>query len=127
MIGPFVARSLVGNEDRGLLMGIGASLVTVAGCYALFPLAPSIWLAALLVFAAHLGGGAQWMLSTFGLQRASPDEIRGRVFSFDYGLVTLTIALSTLLAGLLADAFAPRIAVWAMVGLVVLAGSAWLW
>ena len=50
------------------------------------------------------------------------DEIRGRVFSFDYGLVTLTIALSTLLAGLLAEALAPQLAVWAMVGLVALAG-----
>jgi MFS family permease len=127
LLGPFVARSLVGLEDRGLLVGIRASLVVVAVCYALFPIAPGIWFAALLVFVAHLGGGSQWMLSTYGLQRSTPDEIRGRVFSFDYGLVTLTIALSTLLAGFLADALAPRLAVWTMVALVVLAGSGWVW
>jgi MFS family permease len=127
LLGPFVARSVVGLEDRGLLLGIRASLVVVAVCYALFPIAPGIWFAALLVFAAHLGGGSQWMLSTYGLQRSTPDEIRGRVFSFDYGLVTLTIALSTLLAGFLADALAPRLAVWTMVGLVILAGSGWIW
>jgi MFS family permease len=127
LLGPFVARSVVGLEDRGLLLGIRASLVIVAVCYALFPIAPGIWFAALLVFAAHLGGGSQWMLSTYGLQRSTPDEIRGRVFSFDYGLVTLTIALSTLLAGFLADALAPRLAVWTMVGLVILAGSGWIW
>lgn len=127
LLGPFVARSVVGLEDRGLLLGIRASLVVVAVCYALFPIAPGIWVAALLVFGAHLGGGSQWMLSTYGLQRSTPDEIRGRVFSFDYGLVTLTIALSTLLAGFLADALAPRVAVWTMVALVVLAGSVWVW
>jgi MFS family permease len=127
LLGPFVARSVVGLEDRGLLVGIRASLLVVAVCYALFPIAPGIWFAALLVFAAHLGGGSQWMLSTYGLQRSTPDEIRGRVFSFDYGLVTLTIALSTLLAGFLADALAPRLAVWTMVGLIIVAGSGWIW
>jgi MFS family permease len=127
LLGPFVSRSLVGLEDRGLLLGIRASLVVVVVCYALFPIAPGIWIAALLVFAAHLGGGSQWMLSTFGLQRSTPDHIRGRVFSLDYGLVTLTIALSTLLAGFLADALAPRLAVWTMVALIVLSGSLWVW
>lgn len=127
LLGPFLARSVVGLEDRGLLLGIRASLVVVAVCYALFPIAPTIWLAAVVVFGAHLGGGSQWMLSTYGLQRSTPDAIRGRVFSFDYGLVTLTIALSTLLAGFLADALAPRLAVWTMVSLIVLAGSGWVW
>jgi len=95
--------------------------------YALFPLAPSIWLAGVLVFVAHLGGGAQWMLSTFGLQRATPDAIRGRVFSFDYGLVTLTITLSTILAGILSESLTPQAAVWSMVALLAVSGTAWLW
>lgn len=127
LIGPFVARSVVGTEDRGLLLGISGSLLIVIVCYSLFPVAPSLPLAALLVFGAHLGGGAQWMLSTYGLQRSTPDEIRGRLFSFDYGLVTLAIALSTTLAGVLADALPPRFAVWSMVALVAVAGTAWLW
>ncbi len=99
LIGPFIARAIVGTETRGIVRGILGSVIVVAISYALFPLSPGIWIAALLVFCAHLGGGAQWMLSTYGLQRAAPDEIRGRVFSFDYGLVTLTIAASTILAG----------------------------
>jgi hypothetical protein len=126
LVGPFVARSLVGVENRGLLLGIAGSLVTLIVCYGLFPLAPTIWLAAALVFGAHLGGGSQWMLSTYGLQRASPDDIRGRLFSFDYGLVTLTIALSTILAGVLAESLTPQLAVWAMVGLVATSGLAWV-
>ncbi|HUG47652.1 MAG TPA: MFS transporter [Candidatus Limnocylindria bacterium] len=126
LVGPFLGRALVGTHDRGLLLGIGGSLIVVCVAYALFPLAPVLWLAAALVFVAHLGGGAQWMLSTLGLQRAAPDHLRGRLFSFDYGLVTLTITISTLLAGVLADSLAPAIAVWAMVGLIGLAGAGWL-
>ncbi len=126
LTGPFVTRAVVGTEDRGLLLGIGASLAIVSGSYALFPLAPTVWVAAVLVFMAHCGGGGQWALSTLGLQRATPDAIRGRLFSLDYGLVTLTIAVSTLLAGSLADAVAPAVAVWAMVGLIAVAGTGWI-
>jgi MFS family permease len=125
LTGPFIARALVGTEDRGLLLGIGASLAILTTSYALFPLAPSVWLAAVLVFLAHCGGGGQWTLSTIGLQRATPDAMRGRLFSLDFGLVTMTIAVSTLLAGTLADAVAPSAAVWTMVALVVLAGIGW--
>ena len=127
LIGPFLARATVGTSDRGLLVGISISLVVVTVSYGLFPLAPTIWIAGLLVFAAHLGGGAQWMLSTYGLQRHTPDAIRGRLFSFDYGLVTLTIALSTLLAGILSELLTPQAAVWTMVGLLTVAGLAWIW
>jgi predicted MFS family arabinose efflux permease len=125
VIGPFAARAILGTEDRGLLLGIGASLLVVVLCYGIFPLAPAIGVAALLVFGAHLGGGAQWTLSTLGLQRATPDVLRGRLFSFDYTLVTLTITVSTLAAGLIADAVSPAVSVWTMVGLVAVAGLAW--
>jgi hypothetical protein len=126
LTGPFIARAVVGTTDRGLLVGIGLSLAVVASAYAIFPLAPGLWVAAPLVFLAHLGGGSQWTLSTLGLQRATPDAIRGRLFSLDYGLVTLMIAVSTVLAGQLADAVAPSVAVWAMVCLIVLAGLGWV-
>jgi MFS family permease len=127
LVGPFLARSVMGTDDRGLIRGIGWSFVALTVAYTLFPLAPGIAVAAVLVFIAHCGGGAQWTLSTLGLQRATPDAIRGRVFSVDYGLVTLVIALSMLLAGLLADLFPPRVAVWTMVALVAAAGTAWFW
>lgn len=125
LAGPFMARALFGTSDRGLLLGIGTSLALVAASYGLFPIAPVIWVAALMVFAAHCGAGAQWTLSTLGLQRVTPDALRGRVFSFDYMLVTLTVTFSSLVAGFLADAFSPAVAVWAMVGLIVLAGAVW--
>ena len=126
LIGPFLARSTVGLTDRGLLLGIAGSFVTFAVGYALLPLSPALWVASICVFVAHLGGGSQWMLSSYGLQRATPDEIRGRVFSFDYGLVTVTIALSMLVAGVLAENLPPSITTWIMVGLAATAAVGWL-
>jgi MFS family permease len=127
LLGPFIARAAFGTSDRGLLIGISVSIIAVTVAYGLFPLAPTILLAGGLVLIAHLGGGAQWMLSTYGLQRHTPDAIRGRVFSFDYGLVTLTIALSTLLAGILTELLTPQAAVWTMVALLAVAGLGWFW
>lgn len=126
LLGPFLVRGIVGTSERGLILGIAASFVIFALCYSLLPLAPILALAALAVFGAHLGGGAQWTLSSYGLQRAVPDAIRGRVFSFDYGLVTLTITASTLIAGALAERFTPAIATWSMVGLAAIAASGWI-
>ena len=80
----------------------------------------------LCVFVAHLGGGSQWMLSSYGLQRATPDHIRGRVFSFDYGLVTLTIATSLFIAGSLAEVLPPATTTWIMVGLAAIAAVGWV-
>jgi MFS family permease len=126
LLGPFLVRSIVGVSERGLIAGIAASFAIFAVSYGLLPLAPILPLAALAVFAGHLGGGAQWTLSSYGLQRAAPDAIRGRVFSFDYGLVTLTITLSTLLAGFLAERFSAAAATWTMVGLAAIAAIGWI-
>ena len=126
LIGPFLARSVVDLSDRGLVLGIGASFGVFAVSYALLPLMPILPLAAVCAFTAHLGGGAQWTLSTYGLQRAAPDAIRGRVFSLDYGLVGVSMAVSTLLVGYLADRNSPSVAVWAMVALAGTAAVVWL-
>ena len=126
LLGPFLVRSIVGVSERGLIAGIAASFGIFAVSYALLPLAPILPLAALAVFAGHLGGGAQWTLSSYGLQRAAPDAIRGRVFSFDYGLVTLTITLSTVVAGFLAERFSPAATTWTMVSLAAIAAISWI-
>lgn len=126
LIGPFLVRSIVGVSERGLVLGIAGSFVAFAVCYGLLPLAPTLPIAALAVFGGHLGGGAQWTLSSYGLQRAAPDAIRGRVFAFDYGLVTLMITLSTLLAGLLAERLSAGATVWVIVGAASVAAAGWI-
>ena len=120
LIGPFLARRFT-RDLRSLFLAIGAAFTVFGVSYALVPLAGSLWMAAVFVLAGHLGGGAQWTLSTYGLQRIVPDRIRGRVFSFDFGLVTLTMAGSILLSGWAADHFGVR----PVVTVVALVAVAW--
>jgi len=126
LIGPFAARTFAADDDRRMIKAIAVALVVFICGYGLLPLAPSIALGALCVFAAHLGGGAQWMLSSYGLQRSVPDRIRGRVLSFDYAAVTLTTTVSTLVAGALAVTVGPVATLYVMMALVALSGGAWL-
>jgi MFS family permease len=108
LIGPFVGRAALGPDDRRLFGAIGIALAVFGVGYALLGLVPGLLLAMPTVALAHLGGGAQWTLSSYGLQRIVPDRIRGRIFAFDGMLVTLTFGLSSLMTGWLADTFGPR-------------------
>lgn len=109
LIGPFLVRALVRTNDAQyrtisfsvLLFGLG---------YAALGLSKSLTFGAIAICLAHLGGGAQWQVSTYGLQDETPDWIRGRVFSADYGFVTLTMAFSSLGAGIASDHVGPVIA-----------------
>jgi MFS family permease len=103
LVGPFLVKRWLGDDDRKLVGSIGPSIAVWGVCYGLLSVAPSLGLAALAVWAAHMGGGNQWAMSTYGLQRVTPDFIRGRIFSFDFGLVMLSISASFLLAGALAE------------------------
>jgi MFS family permease len=109
LIGPFVGRSALGPQDRRIFGAIGLALAVFGLGYSLLGLVPGLLLAMPTVALAHVGGGAQWTLSSYGLQRIVPDRIRGRIFAFDGMLVTLTFGLSSLLTGWLADSFGPRV------------------
>ncbi|MFN2545327.1 MAG: MFS transporter [Actinomycetota bacterium] len=120
LIGPFFGRALAGPSERGLFRALGLALTTYGVFYSVFGLMPALWLAAPFAVGAHLGGGAQWTLSTYGLQRIVPDYIRGRVFAFDFAFVTLSITVSNLVAGWSAERFGPRPT---MVGLAIVAAA----
>jgi MFS family permease len=127
LIGPFLGRRLAGPGDRRLFGAIGLALAVFGISYALVGFMPALWLAAPLVACAHLGGGAQWTLSSYGLQRIVPDRIRGRIFAFDAALITLSLTVSSLVTGWAARAFgAPKTATG--LGLVALAWAGiWTW
>ena len=120
LVGPFLARRA--TSDLRLLFGAIAVCFAVYGAsYSLVAISGTLATAAVWVLMGHLGGGAQWTLSTYGLQRIVPDRIRGRVFSFDFGLVTLSMSASILLGGWAAD----RFGVLAVIRVVGLMGLAW--
>ena len=119
--GPFLIRPFVRDEDlRSVFWAIAASFTIFALTYAVVPWMPGIYLAGLFVLAGHLGGGAQWTLSSYALQVVVPDHIRGRILAFDQGLISLTVAASATLAGWVADRVDIRVV---MLGLAVVAGA----
>jgi MFS family permease len=127
LIGPFTARRLLGTGDRRLFQAIGISLAVFGIGYALVGWVPGLLLALPAVTIAHLGGGAQWMLSSYGLQKIVPDRIRGRIFAFDGMLVTLTFGISSLMTGWLADTVGPRETAWILGGTAVVWAGLWSW
>jgi MFS family permease len=128
LLGPFLARRWTGGRVDRLFSALSVAGVVFALGYGLFALAPSVWLAAIGAGVAHVGGGSMWTLSTYGLQRLTPDHIRGRVFAFDYGLVTLTIAGSVVLAGVAAEHFGPRRSAFTIAAVSLVLTVAWtLW
>jgi predicted MFS family arabinose efflux permease len=120
LIGPFLGHRIAGPGHRRLYPAIGLSLAVFGLSYMALGAAPSLAIAAVTICVAHLGGGSQWMLSTYGLQVLVPDRIRGRIFGFDYMLITMSLSISALIASAAADRIGVRITV-AILGGVALA------
>src|SRR3712207_340022 len=126
LIGPFVARAFIRDDGRKLVFACGVSIVAYGIAYFFLPLTGSLLVAALCVGLAHAGGGAQWVLSTYGLQATTPDRVRGRVMSLDFGLATLAIGVSSLLAGGAAEVFGLQRTAGGLVVLALVYGVGWL-
>jgi len=127
LLGPFLGQRWARDDGRRLLLVCGASMLTYGLAYTLLPFAPSLPLAAVCVLLAHLGGGAQWVLSTYGLQVSTPDGLRGRVLGIDFGMATLAVGLSSLTAGVAAEGVGLAAASWGLAGASLLYGTWWLW
>ncbi len=107
VVGPLVLRRRAADASR--LPALLACSMAVFGLGYL-ALAVTSWfgVALLLLVVAHAGGGANWILSSYGLQATVPDVLRGRVFSADATLATLVIAGSQVAFGVLSEAVAAR-------------------
>lgn len=102
LFGPFMVRGFI-RTDEDRYRSIAAAICLFGVGYAGLALAHSLVAGLVAIFVAHLGGGAAWQVSTYGLQRETDDAIRGRVFSADYGLLTLTMSISSICTGVAAD------------------------
>ena len=107
LIGPLLLRRRATDPAR--LFGVLAGSMSLFGvAYLLLGVTREFWLVLVLLVMAHAGGGANWIMSTYGMQRVVPDALRGRVFSADYTLATLVIAGSQVVFGLLSDVVPAR-------------------
>jgi MFS family permease len=124
LIGPLLMRPLL-TRPAWLLPGVAVSMVVYGLAYVGVGLAPWFALALVLVAVAHLGGGGNWMMSNYALQAVVPDALRGRVFSVDLMIATLSVSLSQLVVGAFIDSVSPRTVV--MVSGLVTIGYAGVW
>jgi MFS family permease len=126
LVGPFVVRAM-SRTDEQMYRTIPPSIALFGLGYLALSWSGSLWIGFVAVLVGHMGGGAQWLTSTYGLQREVPDRIRGRVLAADFGLVTLTISLSSVLTGVVADLFGVHTATRAVALLALLFALAWWW
>ena len=125
-LGPLLVTRLVRNNFSRLLTICGISGFAFSLCYLGVSVAPTLGVACLCIMVAHFGGGAQWTLSTLGLQMRSPDHLRGRVLAADMALATLMMGLSSIASGVLGEFFPVRIAIAIMGGTAVVAASVFM-
>ena len=125
LIGPFLGHRIAGPGHRRLFPAIGLSLAVFGLGYMALGAAPSLAIAAVTICIAHLGGGSQWMLSTYGLQVLVPDHIRGRIFGFDYMLITLSLSLSAVVAAAVADQIGAPTTVTILGGVALIWAGVW--
>jgi MFS family permease len=125
LIGPLLLRQRV-TDAAGLRPVLALSMAVFGLGYLAMSVTPWFGGVLLLLVVAHAGGGANWILSTYGLQAHVPDRLRGRVFGADYTLATLVIAASQVVFGLLSDLVAARTLL-AASGAVVLVYSGLWW
>ena len=110
-LGPLIAMRYTRGQLGKVLLICGFASLAFSGFYLVGAWMPTLWLTAIFVMLAHLGGGAQWTLSSYGLQLRSPDHIRGRILAGDFALVTLMLSLTSALAGLVSEFFGVRQAI----------------
>lgn len=126
LMGPFIGQRLMRGKLERLYVVVGAAVVLYGVAYAFLPLAGSLALAAACVVVAHVGGGAQWVLTRYGLQVTTPDALAGRVLSVDFGIATLSMGVGSLLAGVAAERWGLGPTSWGLAGVSVVYGVAWL-
>jgi predicted MFS family arabinose efflux permease len=125
-LGPLVAARFVKDDLSRVILVCGISGLGFAGGYLAAAASPILIIAAIFIGLAHLGGGAQWTLSTYGLQMRCPDEMRGRVLAGDFALITLSLGLSSLAAGVVSEYIGARGAITVFALLAVCASVIYL-
>jgi MFS family permease len=127
-LGPLFMRRVLGDDKRRMLWGITIGFFLMGSGIVGLGLASSLSFFLLATFVRTVGTGTLWVFSAALLQMMVPDHYRGRVFAFEFAVLTLTQSVSILSAGFAQDSMQmplPQIAIWVgSLGLFV--GLIWL-
>lgn len=101
-IGPVIGRRIFKNEGDWI-RAMGLCMMFTGAMYLVVGWTGSIVLMLIFVFLGHTASGANWVMSTVLLQRRTPDTFRGRIFSTEWLLFTLTQSVSVFTASMLLE------------------------
>lgn len=102
-LGPLLLRRWLGDRPARLKAGISISYALMAIGILGISIAPNFPLFLSVALIRTVGTGTIWVFSAALLQMTVPDRFRGRVFAFEFSVLTLTQSLSTYLAGVAQD------------------------
>ncbi len=127
-VGPVLVRRYFSDERKWVRM-MGLSMISAGAFYVVIGTLEVVWVMVFLVFLAHCGSGANWVMSTVLLQKRSPDAFRGRIFSSEWLLFTFLQAFSVTGASLIMEfgLLTLQEAIWIYASGLILTGVAWLW
>ena len=102
-LGAIVGASLTSRFFRAKAMhpvrAILVAFLLRGGFFLFWAFSPNLGLAALAIMSVTACGSLLWVLSTTLLQRLTPDEIRGRLFALENGMLTFAMAVSISVIG----------------------------
>ncbi len=101
--GPLAVRALIGDERRRALWVIGFSFATLTLGIAWMGFVPTLLWFAVATLVRTLGTGTLWVFSSALLQRLTTDKLRGRVFAFEFAMLTFAQTLAVFWAGYAPD------------------------
>ncbi|BDC50975.1 MFS transporter [Bryobacterales bacterium F-183] len=125
IIGALAGSAYAGIIPARLKRNIALGFLAGAIGYMTLSKAPNFYVAALCVMLAHAGGSAGWSSSTTLLQRITEDKFRGRVFSSEYAMSMLILAVVAFATGTAVDAGVPVRTVSAIAGAAALIPAIW--
>lgn len=104
-LGPLLMRRWLGDTTKRIMVGISIGFfLTAAGILAL-GLVNDLPAYLVATFIRTFGTGTIWVFSAVLLQIMVPDDVKGRVFGFEFAALTMTESISVLAAGYTQDVF----------------------
>jgi len=103
-LGPLLIRRWLGDSTKRLMTGITIGFMLTAVGISMLGLVSNLPAFLLSTFIRTVGTGTIWVFSSVLLQVLIPDKVRGRVFAFEFAILTLTQSLSIFGAGYFQDA-----------------------
>ena len=117
-------RRRLGDRLPRLMVGITIGFGLLASGIGLLSVSQSLGVYLLATLIRTVGSGTIWVFSAAFLQMIVPDRFRGRVFAFEFAMLTLTQSISVFSAGYMLDVWGLNVrqttAVMAFSGVIIL-------